>query len=83
MPYNILMDWNFSIGWMITGLIILAASGAVVANYQKISDTMLSGVSSYDRVKFWGMIGVGLGLAVMANLHTLILTFFVNLVFKR
>ena len=83
MPYNILMDWNFSIGWMITGLIILAASGAVVANYQKISDTMLSGVSSYDRVKFWGMIGVGLGLAVMANLHTLILTIFVNLVFKR
>ena len=83
MPYNMLMDWNFSIGWMITGLIILAASGAIVANYQKISDTMLSGVSSYDRVKFWGMIGVGLGLAVMANLHTLILTFFVNLVFKR
>jgi len=77
------MDWNFSIGWMIVGILILAASGAVVANYQKISDTMLSGVSSYDRVKFWGMIGVGLGLAVMANLHTLILTIFVNLVFKR
>ncbi len=77
------MDWNFSIGWMITGIIITAISGAVVANYQKISDYMLSGVSSYDRVKFWGMIGVGIGLAVMANLHTLILTLFVNLVFKR
>ena len=77
------MDWNFSIGWMITGIIILAASGAVVANYQKISDNMLSGVSSYDRVKFWGMIGCAVGLAVMANLHTLILTIFVNLVFKR
>lgn len=78
-----LMDWNFSIGWMIIGLIITAASGAVVANYQKISDTMLSGVSSYDRVKFWGLIGVGIGLAVMANLHTLVLTLFVNTVFKR
>ena len=54
------MDWNFSFGWMILGLMILAASGAVVANYQKISDNMLSGPSSYDRVKFWGMIGVGI-----------------------
>ncbi|MBR1875260.1 hypothetical protein IJ798_02705 [Candidatus Saccharibacteria bacterium] len=77
------MDWNFSFGWMFLGLVITAASGAVVANYQKISDHMLSGVSSYDRVKFWGMIGVAIGLAVMANLHTLILTAFVNLVFKR
>ncbi|MBQ2638596.1 hypothetical protein IJF91_00845 [Candidatus Saccharibacteria bacterium] len=77
------MDWNFSFGWMFLGLIILAASGAIVANYQKISDHMLSGVSSYDRVKFWGMIGVGIGLAVMANLHTFLLTLFVNLVFKR
>jgi len=78
-----LMDWNFSIGWMIIGILILAASGAIVANYQKISDYMLSGVSSYDRVKFWGMVGVGIGLAVMANLHTLFLTILVNLVFKR
>ncbi|MBP5512524.1 hypothetical protein J6X90_04035 [Candidatus Saccharibacteria bacterium] len=77
------MDWNFSIGWMITGAIILAASGAVVANYQKISDNMLSGVSSYDRVKFWGVIGCALGLAIMANLHTLLLSLFVSLVFKR
>ena len=77
------MDWNFSIGWMITGAIILAASGAIVANYQKISDNMLSGVSSYDRVKFWGVIGCALGLAIMANLHTLLLSLFVSLVFKR
>ena len=78
-----LMDWNFSIGWMLTGLVIVIGSGAIVANYQKISDYMLSGVSSYDRVKFWGMVGVGVGLAVMANLHTLILTALVNAVFKR
>jgi len=52
-------------------------------NYQKISDHMLSGISSYDRVKFWGIIGVGLGLAIMMNLHTLILTALVNIVFKH
>ena len=76
------MDWNFNIGWMLIGLVILIASGAVVANYQKISDHMLSGVSSYDRVKFWGLIGVGIGLVVMANLHTLILTTLVKAIFK-
>ena len=77
------MQWNFSFGWMLIGLIITTLSGLVVAKYQVISDNMLSGVSSYDRVKFWGLIGVGLGLAVPANLHTFFLTILVSLLFKR
>ena len=77
------MQWNFSLGWMLIGLIITTLSGLVVAKYQVISDNMLSGVSSYDRVKFWGLIGVGLGLAVTANLHTFFLTILVSLLFKR
>ena len=77
------MQCNFSFGWMIIGLIITTLSGLIVAKYQVISDNMLSGVSSYDRVKFWGLIGVGLGLAVTANLHTFFLTILVSLLFKR
>ena len=77
------MQWNFSFGWMLIGLIITTLSGLVVAKYQVISDNMLSGVSSYDRVKFWGLIGVGLGLVVTANLHTFFLTILVSLLFKR
>ena len=77
------MQWNFSFGWMLIGLIITTLSGLVVAKYQIISDNMLSGVSSYDRVKCWGLIGVGLGLAVTANLHTFFLTILVSLLFKR
>ena len=77
------MQWNFSFGWMLIGLIITTLSGLVVAKYQVISDNMLSGVSSYDRVKFWGLIGVGLGLAVTANLHTFFLTILVSLLFTR
>ena len=77
------MQWNFSFGWMLIGLIITTLSGLVVAKYQVISDNMLSGVSSYDRVKFWGLIGVGLGLAVTTNLHTFFLTILVSLLFKR
>jgi hypothetical protein cdiviTM7_02192 len=77
------MQWNFSFGWMLIGLIITTLSGLVVAKYQVISNNMLSGVSSYDRVKFWGLIGVGLGLAITANLHTFFLTILVSLLFKR
>ncbi|MBI1146614.1 hypothetical protein JEO88_01275 [Candidatus Saccharibacteria bacterium] len=77
------MQWNFSFGWMIIGLLITAISGLIISKYQIISDNMLSGVSSYDRVKFWGLIGVGLGLAVTANLHTLFLSLLVSIVFKR
>jgi hypothetical protein len=77
------MDWTFSFGWMFLGLIIAAAGVAVVANYQKISDYMLSGVSSYDRCKFWGIIIMVVGLLIMANIHTLLLTLFVDIVFKR
>jgi hypothetical protein cdiviTM7_02192 len=68
---------------MIIGLLITAISGLIISKYQIISDNMLSGVSSYDRVKFWGLIGVGLGLAVTANLHTLFLSLLVSIVFKR
>ena len=77
------MDWTFSFGWMFLGLVIAAAGVAIVANYQKISDYMLSGVSSYDRCKFWGIIIMVVGLLIMANIHTLLLTLFVDIVFKR
>lgn len=56
------------------------AGGAVVLFYRQISDNMASGVASYSRVKFWGMVIAGLGLVIMTNLHTLLLTAFVNLI---
>jgi len=77
------MQWNFSFGWMIIGLIIVTISGLIVAKYQTISDNMLSGISSYDRVKFWGIIGIILGLSITANLHTYFLTILIKLLFKR
>ena len=77
------MDWNFSFGWFITGVLILAAGTAVTVFYQKIGDNLASGVSSYNKIKLVGIIIAGIGFLVMANLHTLILSLFVNLVFKR
>lgn len=77
------MDFTFDFGWMAAGLVITAVSGAVVVFYRQIADTLASGVSSYDRVKLFGIIGVVVGLLVTMNLHTLILTFVLNLLGGR
>ena len=74
------MDWNFSFGWVFIGLLIFLAGGAIVLFYRQISENFASGVASYSKVKFWGLVIAGIGLVVMTNLHTLLLTAFVNLI---
>ena len=74
------MDWSFSIGWVFGGLLIAAAGGAIVVFHQKIADNLASGVSSYDKVKLFGVITAVVGLIVAMNLHTLILTLIVNII---
>ena len=82
--YNILMiDWNFSFGWFFFGMLLVAAGAAIVVFYRQISNNFAHGLASYDRTKLVGIITIGLGLLVMMNLHTAILTALVKLVFKR
>ena len=69
------MNWNFSFTWVFIGIMI--------AKYQEISTSFLNGVSSYERVKFWGLIAILLGLIVMSNLHIFLLTLLVQAIFKR
>ena len=80
MWYNVAMDFTFSIGWVFGGLLIAAAGGLIVINYQRIADNLVSGVSSYDKVKLFGIITIAVGLIVAMNLHTLILTILVNFI---
>lgn len=72
---------EFSLGAFIVGFIILAAGGACVVFYRPIAENVAHGVSSYDRVKLFGIIGIGIGLLVMTNLHTVLLNAFVSLIF--
>ena len=74
------MDFTFSIGWLIGGLIIAAAGGAVVYFHQPIANNLASGVRSYDRVKLFGVIIIAIGLIVAMNLHTFLLTLLVNII---
>ena len=74
------MDFTFDFGWMAGGLVIAAIGGAIVFFYRQIADNFASGVSSYDKVKLFGVITLVVGLLVTANLHTLVLNLIVNFI---
>lgn len=67
------MEYTFSWGAFFVGILILAAGAALTIWYRPIADNIGGGVSSYDKYRLAGLIGCGLGLLVMLNLHTLIL----------
>ena len=77
------MSWEFSVGWFFLGVLIVVGGTLMVVFYRQISENFAHGISSYDKVKFWGIMAIVLGLLIMMNLHTMILEWLVNLVFKR
>ncbi len=77
------MNFEFSIGWLFGGLAIAIAGGLIVIFYRQIADNLVNGVSSYDKVKFWGVITIIVGLICMANLHLIILEFITSLIFRH
>jgi hypothetical protein len=77
------MEYEFSIGSFFVGFIILAAGVAFVKWHQVIADNMGGGVSSYDRYKLWAFITCCVGLIVMVNLHTVLLTWLVTSLFPH
>lgn len=77
------MDFTFNIGWMFGGLAITLVGGLIVVFYKQIADNLVSGVSSYDKVKLFGVITVVVGLLVASNLMSLILTGIFTLMFGK
>lgn len=77
------MDFTFDLGWMVGGLVIALAGGLIVVFYRQIADNLANGVSSYERVKLFGVITIIVGLLITANLHIFILTLITNLLFNR
>ncbi len=77
------MDFEYSIGWMFGGLLIALVGGLIVIFYKQIADGLANGVSSYERVKLFGVITIIIGLLITANLHVVVLSFFVNIIFGK
>ena len=65
------------------GLLVMVAGALIVIYYQKVAENFFNGVSSYDKTKLGGIVIIIIGLILLTNLHTVILTAFVNLFFKR
>ena len=77
------MEYEFSIGWLFGGLAIALAGGLIVIFYKQIADNLVNGVSSYDKVKLFGVITIIVGLICTANLHSCILGLLVHLMFGK
>lgn len=77
------MDFTFNIGWMFGGLAIAAAGGAIVFFYRPIAENMASGVSSYEKVKLFGVITIIVGFLIASNLMSFILTWLVQVMFGK
>ena len=74
------MDFTFDFGWMFGGLAITLIGGAIVVFYRQIADNLVNGVSSYDKVKLFGIITLVIGLLVTMNLHTFVLSLLVGVI---
>lgn len=76
------MEFTFNFGWMIGGIVIIAVGGAIVVFYRQIAENLVNGVSSYDKVKLFGIITIVVGLLVATNLLSFLLTWLVSLMFN-
>lgn len=77
------MGWSFSLAWVFVGLLVMVGGALIVVYYQKFADNFLGGVKDYEKTKLIGIITIIVGLIFLTNLHTVLLTAFVNLLFKR
>ncbi|MDO4660758.1 MAG: hypothetical protein Q4B27_01270 [Candidatus Saccharibacteria bacterium] len=75
------MQYTFSWGSFFIGTLILIVGGCIVVWHRQLSDMFSDDIGSYSRYQMWGLIGCGLGLLVMTNLHDMILRAFLGLFF--
>jgi len=77
------MEYAFSWSSFFFGALIVAVCTALVVWYQPIADAMGSGAASYDRLRFWGLIGIAVGFVIALNLHMLLLGWLLGMLFVR
>ena len=75
------MSFDFSIGWLVSGIVIVLVGILIVKFYDKIAENFASGVASYGHVKLAGLIAIGIGMAAATNLVPLLMTVLVKIIF--
>ena len=77
------MDYEFSFGWLAGGLAIALAGGLIVVFYKQIADGLVNGVSSYDKVKLFGIVVIIVGFLFASNLFFFLLDMIAKLMFGK
>ena len=67
------MNLEFSWGWFLGGIALVVIGTLIVVYHQKIADNLAGGVTSYGKVKLFGVIAAILGMLFITNLHKLLL----------
>ena len=74
--------FEFNFGWMVAGLAITLVGALVVIFYRPIAENMANGVSSYEKVKLFGIIAVIIGLLTTSNLLLFVFNLLFGFLFK-
>ena len=74
-----LMD-GYNFGYFLGGVALLTAGILIVVFHQKIGDNLASGVSSYGKIKLFGLGACILGIIFISNLHIILLRLFMHLI---
>ena len=77
------MDFEFSVGWLFGGLAIAFVGVLIVIFHRQIANSLVNGVSSYDKVKLVGLITVVVGFLLASNLLFFLLNLIVGWMFGR
>ena len=77
------MDYEFSVGWLFGGLAIALAGVLIVIFHRQIANSLVNGVSSYDKVKLVGIITVIVGFLLASNLLFFILNLIAGWMFGK
>ena len=77
------MEYTFSWGAVVFGLVILGMGGAMVLWHQQIGDNFARGMGSYEKIKLYGIIACAVGFLIMLNVHSLFLSLIANTLFGR
>lgn len=75
------MSFQFSFAWLLGGLALIIAGTLMIRYYKQIADNLMSGVSSYQRLKIVSLIFIAIGFCAATNLIPIVLSLIGHAIF--
>jgi hypothetical protein len=75
------MEYKFNAAWFVAGMLIVILGTLFMKYHQWVADNFGGGVGSYQKYKLAAVISIIGGLIASVNLHTIVLTWFFEMLF--